>query len=141
MRRFATNRVFLKADHRISRLVPTRNTDFGHLRDGFVRALSARQKSALKSTSLSTEQSDTISESISTFKNFFPNSSVPKGQELLLVRTFDGKLAVEYQGKSMGVLNDPWVAKEMMLAYFADQSVPSQAVSRHKGSKTSMTAC
>lgn len=110
--------------------VPTRNTDLAHLRDGFVRAISARQKLALKTMALGPEQSDAVSESITTFKNFFPNSSVAKGQELLLVRTFDGNLAVEYGGKTMGVLRDPWVAKEMMLAYFADGNVPSHAVSR-----------
>jgi hypothetical protein len=33
------------------------------------------------------------------------------------------------QGKVLGTLDDAWVAKEMMVAYFAEKNVISQAVS------------
>ncbi|GHJ88387.1 hypothetical protein NliqN6_4789 [Naganishia liquefaciens] len=117
------------------RIVPTRNTDFGHLRDGFTRALQARQKKAAKDGKLSADAEERIDVSIQKFKSFFPTSSVPKGKELLLVKTAQNDLAVEYEGKILGTLGDAWVATEMMVAYFADKNVISAAlkadVARH----------
>ncbi|KAJ9094646.1 hypothetical protein QFC19_007859 [Naganishia cerealis] len=98
--------------------VPTRNTDFGHLRDGFTRALLARQKRAIHDGKLSPEDEEK-------FKSFFPSSSVPKGKELLLVKTAQNSLAVEFEGKTLGMLQDEWVATEMMVAYFANKNVIS----------------
>ncbi|KAI5449889.1 Altered inheritance of mitochondria protein 18 mitochondrial [Naganishia albida] len=107
------------------RIVPTRKTDFGHLRDGFTRALQARQKKAAKDGKLSAEEEERIDSSIQQFKSFFPSSSVPKGKELLLVKTAQNSLAVEFEGKTLGTLRDAWVATEMMVAYFADRNVIS----------------
>ncbi|KAJ9126788.1 hypothetical protein QFC24_001820 [Naganishia onofrii] len=132
------------------RIVPTRNTDFGHLRDGFTRALLARQKRAAQDGKIKPEDEEVtvnpcvavecilgaddpryhvrqqrIDASIQKFKSFFPSSSVPKGKELLLVKTAQNSLAVEFEGKTLGTLQDAWVATEMMVAYFANKNVIS----------------
>ena len=47
----------------------------------------------------------------------------------MLLKTAIGSLIVEYEGKIMGQVDDPWMAKELMLAYFADKDVISPKVS------------
>jgi hypothetical protein len=78
------------------RIVPVRNTDFSHLRDGFTRAVQARQKIARTSKSLSEEDEVRIGESLQKLKALFPAQSVPKGKALVLLRTPTG-LTVEYE--------------------------------------------
>lgn len=59
--------------------------------------------------------------SLTTLKSFFPNRSAPKGSELLLVKLPSNKgLAVEFEGKVLGVLDDKVVAKEIFTSYFLD---------------------
>ncbi|WVR09188.1 hypothetical protein IAU60_006250 [Kwoniella sp. DSM 27419] len=107
------------------RIVPNRNTDFGHLRDAFTRALTARQKIARTQGTLSEADEQRITESIQTLKSFFPAQTVPKGKSVVLLRPRDGGLVVEFEGKVLGRLDDPWVAKQIMLTYFADKDVIS----------------
>jgi hypothetical protein len=78
------------------RIVPVRNTDFSHLRDGFTRAVQARQKIARNSKSLTEEDEVRIDESLQKLKGLFPAQSVPKGKALVLLRTPTG-LTVEYE--------------------------------------------
>lgn len=78
------------------RIVPVRNTDFAHLRDGFTRAVQARQKMARKSNSITEEDEVRIGESLQKLKGLFPAQSVPKGKALVLLRTPTG-LTVEYE--------------------------------------------
>ncbi|WVQ93354.1 hypothetical protein IAU59_000422 [Kwoniella sp. CBS 9459] len=108
------------------RIVPNRNTDFGHLRDAFTRALTARQKLARSRGSLTDEDEQRITESIQTLKAFFPGQTVHKGQAVVLLRPREGGLIVEFEGKVLGRLNDAWVGKQLMLTYFADKDVISE---------------
>lgn len=85
------------------RIVPVRNTDFSHLRDGFMRAVQARQKIARTSKKLSEEDEVRIGESLQKLKALFPAQSVPKGNALVLLRTPTG-LTVEYEVS--GVVSD-----------------------------------
>lgn len=43
---------------------------------------------------------------------------MPKGREMLLVRSADGFLHIEYDGRILGSVRDKWMADNMMLAYF-----------------------
>ncbi|KAJ9124217.1 hypothetical protein QFC22_001015 [Naganishia vaughanmartiniae] len=99
--------------------------EWKHLRDGFTRALLARQKRAVQEGKLKPEDEERIDAAIQQFKSFFPSSSVPKGKELLLVKTAQNSLAVEFEGKTLGTLQNAWVATEMMAAYFANKNVIS----------------
>jgi hypothetical protein len=78
------------------RIVPVRNTDFSHLRDGFTRAVQARQKIARTAKKLSDEEEVRIGESLQKLKALFPAQTVPKGKSLVLLRTPTG-LTVEYE--------------------------------------------
>ena len=93
--------------------------------------------------------SQRLAASLQLLKSLFPAQSVPKGQSLILVRTSAGSLVVEYevsdggvtggepaaeligrQGRVLGEVRDQWIAREIMLAYFADKDVISPKVSR-----------
>lgn len=99
--------------------VPVRNTDFGHLRDGFTRTLLARAKDARKRGELSDADDERITGAIQQLKVAFPAGSVPKGSELTIVRTPDAHLVIEYRGTIVGSVADTWVADNMIRAYFA----------------------
>ncbi|WWD06472.1 hypothetical protein V865_004562 [Kwoniella europaea PYCC6329] len=108
------------------RIVPNRNTDFGHLRDAFTRALQARQKLARSKGELTDADEQRITQSIQTLKSFFPAQTVQKGKQVVLLRPRQGGLIVEFEGKVLGQLNDPWIGKQLMLTYFADREVVSE---------------
>ncbi|WOO83426.1 Altered inheritance of mitochondria protein 18, mitochondrial [Vanrija pseudolonga] len=110
------------------RIVPVRNTDFGHLRDGLTRTLLARQKAARARGELSPEDDEKLSVATQQLKGLFPAGSVPKGKQLLLVKSADGKLFAEYEGRVLGTVHNQWVADNMMLAYFANKDVISTAL-------------
>lgn len=107
--------------HFAIRIAPVRPTDFTHLRDGFCRALTARLKLVSQSGTVSEPELEKASLSINTFRSFFPSGvSVPQGKSLTLIRTASQTLVVEYDGNKLGELDDPIVARELFLAYFAD---------------------
>ncbi|WWC73246.1 uncharacterized protein I206_107212 [Kwoniella pini CBS 10737] len=108
------------------RIVPNRNTDFGHLRDAFTRALQARQRLARTKGELTLEDEQRITESIQILKSFFPAQTVLKGKQVVLLRPREGGLIVEFEGKILGQLNDPWIGKQLMLTYFADKETVSE---------------
>ena len=67
------------------RIVPTRSTNFAHLRDGWVRMITARGKGP--------EYSDAMFEpAIAQFKAIFGGRKLEKGKALLLRRAADGSL-------------------------------------------------
>lgn len=134
----------------IIRIVPVRNTDFNHLRDGFIRALQGRLKKAIKQAQVQSNSplESEFQRAIQEIKESFPRGSVPKGSPLDLVilpagetaaKTQRTSLVFEYDGKVFGEVKTGAVAKgadeasagvdagftvarELVLAYFADQN-------------------
>lgn len=111
------------------RIVPVRDTDFHHLRDGFVRAIQARsgRDKAFNDESFGTAMKD--------FKTLFNRGQVPKKKELLLSRDNEGKLAVTYgegdhrdkAGRSlMGTISDERLSRLLWLNYLAGSKVASE---------------
>lgn len=109
--------------------VPVRNTDFAHLRDGLTRTLLQRQRVQRSAGQLTPDDDTRLDSAIQVFKTVFPVGSVPKGKQLVLVRSADGFLHIEYQGKILGSVHDKWMADNVMLAYFDYISPISPAVS------------
>lgn len=110
------------------RIVPTRNTDFHHLRDAWVRHLTARaQKPAYKE-----EYGDeSFGVSMQDFKALFNRGSVPKGKELLLSRDKKGKLAVWYDdgkvgAQRVGQIEDERISRSLWLNYLGGKTVASE---------------
>ena len=109
------------------RIVPTRNTDFPHLRDAWVRHLTARAQS--NKEEFGDEQ---FGASINQFKALFNRGTVPKGKELLLSRDKQGKLAAWYDdGKTgaqrLGQVLDERISRGLWLNYLGGKTVASEA--------------
>lgn len=77
------------------RIVPTRSTNFGHLRDGWVRTITARSKGP--------EFTDAGFEpSVGQFKAIFGGRQLQKGKALLLGRAADGSLGAWVEEEEPG---------------------------------------
>lgn len=133
------------------RIVPTRGSDFGHLRDGWVRGITARSNS--------TEFADDgFKGAVGEFKKIFGGKKLAKGNALLLGRGNDGQLEVWVEeakgGKSvnaevtgsretegtpgngkggiggrmvrMGGLEDERISRLVWLGYLAGKNVASE---------------
>ncbi|KAH6720254.1 putative altered inheritance of mitochondria protein 18, mitochondrial [Leptodontidium sp. MPI-SDFR-AT-0119] len=111
------------------RIVPTRNTDFGHLRDAFVRVL--QQRAVYDKEEYGDE---VFGQGVASLKALLNRGSVPKGKELLLSRNEKGRLAVWYDdGKKgaqrLGHVDDERVSRAMWLNYLAGKH-PASAPAR-----------
>lgn len=117
----------------VIRISPVRDTDFHHLRDGFVRAIQAR--SSLDKAAYSDEAFGTA---IKDFKALFNRGQVPKKKEMLLCRNESGALAVTYDGGStgstekkpqrevLGTITDERLSHLLWLNYLAGSKVASE---------------
>lgn len=130
------------------RIVPTRNTDFMHLRDAWVRHMtnraqkeSARIKELAKSSGdqtvpLRSEFDDeTFGQSVNEFKTLLGGGSrknIPKGQVLLLLRDQQGALDALFQRDPkepiqwLGRVADERVSRCVWLNYLAGKQVASE---------------
>ncbi|KAG5928000.1 hypothetical protein E4U42_001426 [Claviceps africana] len=111
------------------RIVPVRDTDFHHLRDGFVRAIQAR------SGRDKTYNDEAFGAAMRDFKALFNRGQVPKKKELLLCRDAQGKLAIMYgEGELgseaprslMGTISDERLSRLLWLNYLAGSKVASE---------------
>lgn len=118
----------LKDNHfkSIFRIVPTRNTDFSHLRDAWVRAVTAKSKI------FEEFGDDTFGVSLNQFKGSLGKGLVPKTKEILLARSKDGSVAVWFNGSKegplkMGSVQDERISRALWLNYLAGAKVASEA--------------
>jgi len=109
------------------RIVPTRNTDFHHLRDAWVRQITARAQSPAYKEEYADES---FGASVQELKKLLNRGSVPKGKELLLSRDARGQLAVWYDdGKTaqrLGMVEDERISRAVWLNYLAGKTVASE---------------
>lgn len=105
------------------RIVPVRDTDFPHLRDGFVRAIQARAGNA---------KDEQFGQAMKDFRQAFNRGKVPKRKELLLLRDKQGRLTMVYddgktQGKQvMGTIDDERISRALWMNYLAGKNVASE---------------
>ena len=115
------------------RIVPTRNTDFQHLRDGWVRGITARTQSASRAGS-GTYEDEAFGLAVRDFKAIFSGGSrksVPKTKTLLLIRDGAGALSVVYDDEvdkplQLGRVQDRRIATLIWMGYFAGSKVASE---------------
>jgi hypothetical protein len=110
----------------VVRIVPTRDTDFGHLRDGWVRLMTGRARKNPEEFG-----DDAFGASVNNFKALFRKGSVLKKKELLLARNEKGVLAVWYDdGKGspqrLGDVQDERISRAVWLNYLAGKTVASE---------------
>ena len=129
----------------VLRIVPTRGTDFGHLRDGWVRSITARsQARAKKAAAAGQPGTETKSESfedeqfgdaMALFKSIFGGKGkrgLGKGKALMLERDGRGTLAAWIEGDApgtffkMGEVKDERISRLVWLGYLAGKSVASE---------------
>jgi len=111
--------------------VPTRNTSYAHLRDGFTRALTARVQLAKTRDALSPETEFAIQSPLRKLKSLFPSAAVSKGTPLdilLTAPTGDKKHPRTLVFRDLGAVDSDWVAEQFVLAYFEGDGI-SPAVS------------
>jgi hypothetical protein len=107
-------------------IVPVRDTDFHHLRDGFVRAITARSQGN------SAEFGDeAFGNAMKDFRALFNRGKVPKSREMHLCRDSSGKLTITYDdGKTgmttIGVVDDERVSRLLWLNWLAGKNVASE---------------
>ncbi|KAI1747639.1 chalcone-flavanone isomerase [Xylaria castorea] len=110
----------------VFRIVPVRDTDFHHLRDGFVRAIAARSQGDNAQFG-----DEAFGVAMRDFKSLFNRGKVPKTREMLLFRDAAGRLTVTYDdGKtgmgSIGRVEDERVSRLLWLNYLAGKQVASE---------------
>ncbi|EFQ97959.1 hypothetical protein MGYG_00995 [Nannizzia gypsea CBS 118893] len=130
----------------IFRIVPTRNTDFLHLRDGWVRAITARAQKAnaqAKQLDASAEpqfNDDSFGTAMAEFKTLLGGGvrkNVPKGQTLLLLRDKLGGMGIVYQpGETkpmtwLGRVGDERIGRLVWLNYLAGKTVASESARKN----------
>lgn len=105
------------------RVVPVRDTDFHHLRDGFVRAIQAHEGKA---------KDEEFGEAMREFKRIFNRGKVPQKKELLMLRDKAGKLTLVYdEGKSsgrelIGTVRDERISRALWMNYLGGKKVASE---------------
>ncbi|KAK2069139.1 hypothetical protein P8C59_003744 [Phyllachora maydis] len=111
------------------RIAPVRDTDFAHLRDGFVRAVQSKTDAAVSD--------DRFGQAMRTFREVFNRGKAPKQTEILLVRADDGKLVITYDdgvskngrpsGRQMlGTVDEERISRALWLNYLAGKRVASE---------------
>ncbi|CAK7203742.1 hypothetical protein SEUCBS139899_006489 [Sporothrix eucalyptigena] len=114
------------------RIVPVRDTDFPHLRDGFMRAIKAQSTRILANEPEGTAKAN-FGESMHEFRHIFNRGKAKKGRELLIIRGADGALSVVFDdGRSfgrelLGSVGDERVSRSLWLNYLGGASVASEA--------------
>ncbi|KAF8845340.1 hypothetical protein BDN67DRAFT_987051 [Paxillus ammoniavirescens] len=110
----------------VIRIVPTRNTSYSHLRDGFVRALTARVQLAKSRQTLSPETELFLQSPLRKLKSIFPSTAVAKGYPLdvhLTAPTGDLARPRSLVFMDLGSVESDWVAEEFVLAYFEGDGI------------------
>jgi hypothetical protein len=109
--------------------VPTRNTTYSHLRDGFVRALEKRQRITQQAGELSPDEQLKLQAPIGQLRSAFPNTPMVKGTPLdLVLAPPDPKQPRALIIRDLGAIQNAWVAQELFLSFF-DRQGNSPAVS------------
>ncbi|OBT52093.1 hypothetical protein VE04_07184 [Pseudogymnoascus sp. 24MN13] len=109
------------------RIVPVRDTDFGHMRDAYVRAVTAQARKHPEEFG-----DDKFGQSVAELKAMFGHGNVPKGRELVLARNGKGSLAAWFDaGKAgpqrLGEVDDERISRALWLHYLAGAHVASEA--------------
>jgi hypothetical protein len=114
------------------RVVPTRGTDFQHLRDGWIRGIIAKTQAA--SQRGDKEFSDeSFGKSVKGFSAIFGGKGkAPKGSVVLLARDGHGKLDMLHQASDeqithLGSVDDERISRLIWLGYLGGKTVSSEA--------------
>jgi len=118
------------------KIVPTRNTDLQHLRDGFMRGITARTKhlEGLGGGKAERFSDDAFGAAVAQFKAIWgggARKNVPKGDTLLLTRDAKGRMAAWIEDKKgasvkLGGVEDERLSRLIWLGYLGGKTVSSE---------------
>ena len=115
------------------RIVPTRNTDFMHLRDGWVRGMTAKTQKSPVIKDDPAFSDEAFGQAVNEFKAIWGGGvrkNVPKGETLLLKRDAQGVMEAWYEDKSgalkLGEIKDERVSRLIWLGYLGGKNVSSE---------------
>ncbi|KAK3845116.1 MAG: chalcone isomerase [Linnemannia gamsii] len=97
----------------VLRIVPVRNTNGPHLRDGFTRNLTQ----AAKQQNLNDIDNEEAMKGIIEFKNLFPKGKINAGQAMLFRKSPDGSMSIELDGEVLGTTRNTWLIESFFLGY------------------------
>ena len=105
-------------------VVPTRNTSYSHLRDGFVRAIQARMQLCRKREQLSHEEEFSVQSPLRKFKSMFPGTPLSKHTPLdILLAPPEPQQPRTLIIRDLGSVQHDWLAKEFFLGYFEGDGI------------------
>lgn len=111
------NKLWEITDYKV-RISPVRNTDFNHLKDGFIKLILANPMA---------KNNEQVAEGLDQLRNVFKGhkGSVPKGHVLLL-ESNGGKLSFTYQDPKgtemvLGTVEEPLVSKLLFECYLSSR--------------------
>jgi hypothetical protein len=115
------------------RIIPVRNTDYAHLRDGFVRSTQSR----LTKYADEDVRKGLVEDSVTMFKALFPKSKMKKGEVLSIVqkgpelRLYGG----DHMEEDMGSVKNDDLARGLMSAYLVGDNVVSPDLKKKLSAK------
>ena len=118
----------------VFRIVPTRNTDFSHLKDGFVRQVTGKTQHFAARRNDQSFGDESFGQGMDMFKSLFgaaPRKNLPKGEILLLTRDARGRLSAWYEDRKgirtrFGpVIEDERISRLVWLQYLSGSNPSS----------------
>lgn len=116
------------------RIVPTRSTDFNHLKDGFLRQMTGKSQHFAANRNDQTFSDESFGQSVDAFKQLMssaPRKNLPKGEILLLSRDAKGRMSAWYEDKNeqrtkFGRIEDERISRLVWLQYLSGKSPSSE---------------
>ncbi|KAI0762663.1 chalcone-flavanone isomerase-domain-containing protein [Fomes fomentarius] len=103
----------------VLRMIPTRSTSYSHLRDGYMRAMQARQILLKQRGELTPDDELAIQSPLRKLKSMFPNTPLAKHSPLDILATAPSpKQQRNLIVRDLGSVQSDWLAREFVLAYF-----------------------
>lgn len=123
----------------VFRIVPTRNTDYSHLKDGFLRQITGKTQHFAAKRNDQTFSDESFGQAVNEFKTFFngaPKKNLPKGEILLLGRDAKGSLSAWYEDPKgdrtrFGQIDDERLSRCVWLQYLSGSNPSSESARKN----------
>ncbi|KEQ93761.1 hypothetical protein AUEXF2481DRAFT_302968 [Aureobasidium subglaciale EXF-2481] len=121
------------------RVVPSKNTDFAHLRDGWVNGIKratneiTRVKQQNPAIVTADYENESFGDAMRDFKAMFSGGRTPKGSVVLMLRDAPGSMEVLFEDPAkatgierVGKIEDPRISRLIWMGYLAGKNVSSE---------------